>query len=61
MIRMSTRTDVISDYVETLVVTILKGIELANKAGASYTLEITRDEVAVIAEALKHISNGEVS
>ena len=61
MINMSTMTDVISDDVETLVVTILKGIELADKIGASYKLEITRNDVAVISEALKHITSVEVS
>ena len=61
MIDMSARTDVISDDVETLVVTILKGIELADKIGASYKLEITRNDVAVISAALKHITNVEVS
>lgn len=61
MINMCTQTDVILDDVETLVVTILKGIELADKIGASYKLEITRNDVAVISEALKHITNVEVS
>lgn len=61
MIRTISRTDVISDDVETLVVSILKGIEIADKMSAAYTLEITRNDVAVIAKALKNISNVEVS
>lgn len=61
MIRTISRTDVISDDVETLVVSILKGIEIADKMSAAYTLEITRDDVAVIAKALKNISSVEVS
>lgn len=61
MIDMNTRTDVISDDVETFVVTLLKGIELADKMGASYHLEITRNDVAVLSEALKHITNVEIS
>ena len=61
MIRTIARTDVISDDVETLVVSILKGIEIADKLSAAYTLEISRDDVGVIARAVKNISNVEVS
>lgn len=61
MIRTIACTDVISDDVETLVVSILKGIEIADSMSAGYTLEITRDDVAVIAAACRHITNVEVS
>lgn len=61
MIKAMAYTDVINNDVENLVVTILKGIELADRISAGYSLEITRDDVAVLAKALKHITNVEVS
>lgn len=61
MIKAMAYTDVINDDVENFVVTILKGIELADRISAGYSLEITRDDVAVLAKALKHITNVEVS
>ena len=61
MIKAMAYTNVINDDVENLVVTILKGIELADRISAGYSLEITRDDVAVLAKALKHITNVEVS
>ena len=61
MIGMYTKTDVINNDVESFVITMLKGIELADKMSASYTLEITRDDVSVLSEAIKHITNVEVS
>lgn len=61
MIGMYSKTEVVCNDVENFVVTMLKGIELADRMGASYQLEITRDDVAVLAKELKHITNVEVS
>lgn len=61
MIKVQAYTDVITDDVENFVVTILKGIELADRISAGYSLEITRDDVAVLAKALKNVTNVEVS
>lgn len=61
MIKAMAYTDVITDDVENFVVTILKGIELADRISAGYSLDITRDDVAVLAKALKNVTNVEVS
>ena len=61
MITAMAYTDVVNGDVENFVVTILKGIELADRISAGYSLEITRDDVAVLAKALKSITNVEVS
>ena len=61
MIKAMAYTDVANDDVENFVITILKGIELADRISTGYSLEITRDDVAVLAKVLKHITNVEVS
>lgn len=61
MIKAMAYTNVISDDVENFVVSILKGIEIADRLSAGYSLEITSDDVAILAKALKSITNVEVS
>lgn len=61
MIKVMAYTDVITDDVENFVTAILTGIELADRISAGYSLEITRDDVAMLAKALKNVTNVEVS
>lgn len=61
MIRTVSTSDVILPSIETFIKAILDGIEAANSLSCDYKLELTRNDVAVIADLYKSVSNIEIS
>lgn len=61
MIRTVCTTDVIQPDIEFFTTAILDGIEAADRLSCDYKLELTRDDVAVIAKLYKEVHNIEFS
>lgn len=61
MIRTVATTDVITPDVEIFVKAVLEGIAAADQLSCDYKLELTRNDVAVIAKEYKEIHNIEFS
>lgn len=61
MIRTVSTSDAITADIEIFVKTVLDGIAAADKLSCDYKLELTRNDVAVIAEEYGEIKNIEFS
>ena len=61
MIGVSLKSNFVTNDIEYFIRNILDGIELANSMSCNYTLEISRNDVAYICDALKGVTNIEVS
>lgn len=61
MIRTVTTTDVITPDIEIFITAILDGIVAADKLSCDYKLELTHNDVAIIAKQYKEVHNIEIS
>ena len=61
MIRTTSTTDFILPDSEIFIKTVLDGIAVADQLSCDYKLELSRDDVAVIANHYKAVHNIEVS
>ena len=61
MIRTTSTTDVIQPDLETFIFAIFSGIVAADKLSCDYKLELTRNDVKVIADLYKEIKYIEIN
>lgn len=61
MIRTTSTTDVIQPDIEKFIMAIFSGIMAADELSSDYRLELTRNDVKVMADLYRKISNIEIN